>query len=138
MEQKLTSEEIARVFAMYWGCHIRQDIGNTGVDGKLIRLSQTTACIEFDSYKTSAWEYSGCKLLLTPLSKITDEHKRIIAEMVYPNSTSDLDYIGYGIVTSPVVLPANVHQQLIDWGYVVILYPWGKTAIELNIAIEKV
>lgn len=130
---KLTDDEKAKVFAMYWGAKVYGDLQD---DNESANYGEVD--MDFDNFNFCVSE--NMRLVLKPLSSISDEHKIAVAKITFPQATAnndDLAYIGYGIVRSTGILPANVHQHLIDFGYAVILYPWGKTAIELGIAIEK-
>lgn len=70
MENKLTNEEIAKVFAMYLACECER----AGVNLKRLRSIPYL----FDEYhaefgNNDAYELGEVKLLLKPLSLITDE-----------------------------------------------------------------
>jgi hypothetical protein len=145
MENKLTNEEIARVFAMYFGQKYvyKNEFGRFGER------------VKFD-YHIHKNINQDAKLVLTPLSSITDEDAECIAhicnfnektlEMYKYNSFENLSDIGrriieYGFNTHGIFYNVNdFNYQLIIWGYSVPLYfglnHWanGKTAIELGIA----
>lgn len=140
---KLTNEEIARVFAMYYGCGITHNKNYT---------------IEvINSYMFFSEIILKYKLLLTPLSAITDEHAIEVGKMEIPEG--GLEYLSHDKKTITFGRYGNdgwmneyvffddinnfQHQYLIQQGYAVPLWfgvnHWanGKTAIELEIAIDK-
>lgn len=88
MEQKLTNEEIAKVFAMYIGC----DMDNNGMKLRLTGVNMPT-----NTYKCLAMCYDlqrnieNCKLLITPLSAITDEHAVEVAKIICDRQYIDIE-----------------------------------------------
>lgn len=77
MEQKLTNEEVARVFAMYWSAKYQLESGGEHeVNGSNMKF---IACEENTSRK----------LILKPLSAISIEVCRLIAELVYTRITDE-------------------------------------------------
>jgi hypothetical protein len=147
----LTNEEIARVLAMYYGCEYKK----------------RDAYMEMNAFwlYNEVWEnrydddLRNCKLLLTPLSEITDEDAIEVAKILYPKSPiTDSGMKGSGktaimwlfhykdSLTRSVnygLSILEVYQYLIQKGYAVPLFfgidhpANGKTAIELGIAIDK-
>ncbi len=67
--KKLTHMQIARVFALYVGSDLQCPISENPETNGLIKMGWYAE----DIYWTAV-EYAYCKLLLTPLSKMTDEH----------------------------------------------------------------
>lgn len=141
---QLTNEEIAKVFAAYLGQPVVY-VSEALIDGVSKHPITDWGVSMF--YENIYWLVVGKekytlqqrRLLLTSLANISDEDKKAVAKITFPESTAndeDLIFIGYGIVTSSGVLPANVYNYLINKGYAVKLYPWKKTATELGIAIE--
>ncbi len=143
MEQKLTNEEIAKVFAMYLGAEVVYTRGNYSdrFYYTLVDMFNNSIC----SANSERSSFQNCQLLLTILSGITDEHAIEVGKIwnistVTNHDISDIKeyFIEYGI-------PQNIelYQYLISKGYAVPLWfgidHWanGKTAIELNIAVEK-
>lgn len=149
MENKLTNEEIERVFAMYIPCKILN-----GIDGDL-KLRD----LKYTNINTYAYcKIAEPKLLLTLLSAITDEHAAELSEALFPDGNI-YDYLhgaptGRAIVASiknnrqtntfyPHARIFDGFQYLIQKNYAVPLFlginHWanGKTAIELGIAIDK-
>lgn len=138
-EQKLTNSEIAKVFAMYYYAE----------------------CIALDGEKGTVNVIGGIptnadyyKLLLTSLSKITDEHAELLYHL-YCGEISKYDYTqDFGGIRKAVrhwlknggLEEINKYSCLTDlarqMGYATKIYfptnHWanGKTAIELGIAIE--
>jgi len=153
--EKLTNEEIARVFAMYWGC--RLDAG------------MITKVDSFWMNKVSNGE-TDTVLLLTPLSKITDEHAIEVAELcgvdpriktkserlikfddLYqsltlfykPDEQGWFELIEKRETNVYCSIPYPVYLNLLQQGYAVPLFfglnHWAnaKTPIELGLAIES-
>lgn len=140
MENKLTNEEIARVFAMYCPSNDKIFINpGTGISyyGTLYQLS---------SMRGFMHEY---RLRLTPLSAITNGHACICARLnghVYELDKPVLLERGHELIaklTYSIHCAYPIYTQLIVWSYAVPLFfginHWanGKTAIELNIAVDK-
>lgn len=161
MENQLTNEEKAKVAAMYLGCDvlIKED-GESKFESILegVNISpQYKGDVNIYYAKECGhllrWSFDECKLILTPLDKITDQYKETIARICGSNfkGTYDLAICGESIVKGKTfeVATENIWtynlaiQQLIMWGYAVPLFfslnHWanGKTAIELKIAIDK-
>jgi len=145
---KLKNKEIARVFAMYLGAAVICD----GRECELECLNVLDLSCDL-SYKiddeesgfygewtTEQFEIFKAKLILTPLSKITDEHAMACWEIEnYMCSEQDIPYVSNLFKE----MSGNLFQYLIQQGYAVPLFftpnHWanGKTAIELGIAIES-
>lgn len=143
---QLTNQEIARVFAMYWGQEILMYEGDN------------------DRYPINRHNID-CKHLylnLTPLSKISDEDAVDVAKFTYTDKELleliqiGNDYVNYNLCGGSLssyssqrlkkfscVEDIQIFQYLISKGYAVPLFfspnhpANGKTAIELNIAKEK-
>jgi hypothetical protein len=136
--QQLTNEEISRVFAMYY----RQRISTYNGYGLDIVADNLNEAVN------RKW-----KLLLTPLSEITDEHAIEVAKIhkhdVIKKHYSDDDLRNYLIMQGKRIAikmyeeDYRVYLYLVQQGYAVPLFislnhPCnGKDAIELGIAIEK-
>jgi len=155
---KLTNEEIAKVFLSYGlkaECRITNGNPNQVLFTKEFSTKNLTVSSK-DSLRNFAGGYNcgynQVLLALTPLNKITDEHKDVLGKIyggirgrIDDNFFQAIDSDGY--VTHYTVitkeLPARMFQQFILWGYAVPLYfgpnHWanGKTAIQLNIATDK-
>ena len=153
---KLTNEEIAKVFLMYYNA----EIINPRFKGTPLQyknsMSRWFEASKYEQTKEEFW--AERKLVLTPLFAITDEHaievtkccgfnniswsdkrKRSIGkEIVY--AISDNVSISYEVYAFEITY---VFQYLIQQGYAVPLFfgisHWanGKTAIELGIAESK-
>lgn len=158
MKNKLSNEEIARVFSMYWGAEI--SINTSLVKKRIINGAGFNAIGELliitndGNFGITHW---GIKLLLTPLSKLTDEDAIEVAKMEtdsiieeIKDKTSKHFKFGYmsddGYQICHVFysqLNANQFQYLIGKGYAVPIFislnhPLnGLTPIELEIAREK-
>ncbi|MEO6305107.1 MAG: hypothetical protein ABIP51_18255 [Bacteroidia bacterium] len=127
---KLTTEEIVKVMAMYWGCKL--DAGLTAkVDSywlQKIESNQTDTVLE-----------------LIPLSEISDEHVMQIAVATdnFYDKFNLKEFKEKAIINGNTQIKVEVITQLRIWGYDTKQYfgflHWanGKTAIELEIAIKK-
>jgi len=146
--EKLTNEEIARVFAMYLHSKVVFDnhIGNIHTyylpAGKYKVGKMWFVSLEDEHDKELSFSVSAdkVKLLLAPLSKITDEHAMACWEVEnYMCSEHDIPYVSNLFKE----MSGNLFQYLIQQGYSVPLFfglnHWanGKTPIELGIAIES-
>jgi hypothetical protein len=159
MEQQLSNKEIARVFAMYLGCKIVYQQNHS--------LVFKVSGIVIENIIDENLETPDRLLLLTPLSKITDEHAIEVAQLVPFSSNSpnlktyktDYEYcmhikltpdsIGfryreYKISLEKLCLEnSTVFQYLVQQSYAVPLFfginhPCnGKDAITLGVAIDK-
>lgn len=158
--QQLTNEEIARVFAMYLGCKV-QDNYNDKI-GKLIGIDLKKGLEVEHNIEWSLMQFE-CKLHLTPLASITDEHCIEIAKFVHTTNIEineliqiGMDYINYNFLNITLnSIRSNklnefhmqqdimIFQYLISKEYAVPLWfgvnHWanGLTAIELGIAVDK-
>ena len=148
---KLTNEEVARVFAMYLGQGIKfeeQDYNQTGE--QYLTSVQLAGC---GTTNEREWDCisSPIYLLLTPIQKITDEHAKGVAALALFYNRNDDVTIGKGIALqlagyagheSRWINSWQIIQYLIKNGYAVPLFfglnHWAnhKTAIELKIASE--
>ena len=151
--EKLTNEEIARVFAMYWGCPVEFSRMITG--GGFKRVVENINL----NYGIGQLMQRGPKLLLTPLDKISDEDATEVEIIYFGEGQRQMDkqYIAKKTIErlysydysnqhkrpiEHLEKAIYVHQFLISKRYSVPLFfgstHWanGKTALELNIAIE--
>lgn len=106
---KLTNEEIARVFHSYHNCEITAKYDPNGLSG--MEIDKITGISEY-GINTSAgylWDLSDCKLLLTPLDKISDEHAIEIAKIE-------------GMANSKILVRDNVGITIVDDTYEMTLY----------------
>lgn len=143
---ELTKEQQAKVFALYLGCKFK----DYGIDeeedniGELIAVNSEGFCT--DEYGNIDIPFKAIKLLLRPLSSITDKELVEVAAIHY----------GYNIDTAPnrkhllayvkKWLPDNIgkHYQMSMWGishhfaiplFIAIGNPLnGKNAVEIGIA----
>jgi hypothetical protein len=119
---KLTNEEIARVFAMYWGCDVEIDIRVNKVrkiQGVSFNAINELLFITNDgNFGLKHWIVN---LLLTPLDKITDEHAievaKIILGDVFKNYISSIDSIKYegktiGKLKTITCVPSNENKKI--------------------------
>ncbi len=145
---KLTNDEIARVFAMYIGLSECTDsrYNNRG----LLETVTRTGNIALEVGNTySHTNISNCKLLLTTLDKISDEHAIEIKNLLdVSNAVWEIDEyttkdIANWLLGKRLYMYSHCFQLLVLNGYAVPLFfglnHWanGKTAIELGIAIDK-
>ncbi len=157
MENKLTNEERTRIFAMYIGSEFMYE-GNEPDELYGVMKDDVAYGSDADESGEGIYSISDCKLLLTPLAKISDEHARALSECCFPDGNQH-DYLhgaptGKAIVATiksgrqtntfyPMARMYDCFQYLIQQGYAVPLFfglnHWanGKTAIELGIAIDK-
>lgn len=160
MEQKLTNEEIAKVFAMYLGCEVMLTEEPESINEPYVLEAVNIG----GAFWTDADDESGGqefelgKLLLTPLSKITDEHAELLIKHFLKLGISNKDVWPVLVQIFDINVPCGndlllsqftvkelmeMEKQLILWGYNIKLYfgidHWanGKTALELGIAIEQ-
>lgn len=159
--QQLTREEIARVFALYMFskvhyrnytyCKNQKEIDEENerpLDWKNT-LGATTLVTTYAGSITSR-ELDKIKLLLTPLSRISDEDAIEVAKIIWgePKNWSMtllkqvlVDLYRKNSATLTLKSSVFINQYLISKGYAVPLFfalsHWanGKTAIELGIAI---
>lgn len=135
----LTNEQKARIFAMYLGCRLLAGKG-TYLDLTVQRLSRI-----LDAHFTLEGKgMSGYKLLLAPLSAITDEDAIEVANMitkrVYNNASAAKRCVNFH---TAIGFMHYACTYLIQSGYAVPLFIEpnhpnnGKTAIEMGIAIDK-
>jgi hypothetical protein len=167
-KNELTNEEIARVFAMYIGCKAKfvgERVFTQHIEGDLIHtlvgIVKNRAYME--SFIGAVIDYPidveiYHKLLLTPLSAITDEHaikvaRNFVLGAEYEKYRKDKKWctgVGKDLTKSVFnasngfgLLYVQVYHHLIQQGYAVPLFfgidHWanGKTAIELGIAVKK-
>lgn len=157
MNNTLTNEEIARVFAMYLGCDFWLC---DNLEGNPVIEKVTSVVIS--EIEKGDWlgrdDRPGELLLLTPLELISDEDAAEVSEVFFPDGNI-YDYL-HGMATGKAIVNsikanrqtntfyrhARVHdgfEYLKLKGYAVPLFfginHWanGKTAIELGIAIKK-
>lgn len=160
MNQELTTEQKARVFAQYIGHQVRHQIdedrhqqntlGAAQIDGIMLRGNSGYWSASMDAFK----------LLLRPLSAITDEDAIEVARLLgyeYPRNEKgqfveriDLVEVGRGAIggisrnglVETFNVLAEVIQFLIQRGYAVPTFVApnhplnGKTPIEMGLAID--
>lgn len=147
MENKLTNEELAKVFAMYLGCPIQLEDGQISSKSTWI-IADGYLMVNYNDIGDSEHICRECRMLLTPLSAITDEDAVEIAFLSgimlrhrYVESEERQKAINIGKKVKGLSYPTR--EFLILKGYAVPLWfgidHWanGKTAIELGIAIDK-
>lgn len=158
-EQVLTDEEVVRVYAMYYPCKIKENLGGniyTGIANHLA-LPLITWHVQVKEKKGMPF-IESTKLLLTPLSEISDEHAIEVAKVLGIDRLTDTDmdipisvikskvksyFENYGLRKLGFENSSNIYQQLIIWRYAVPLFfglnHWAnsKTAIELSIALPS-
>jgi len=129
--EKLTNEEIARVFAMYWGGKVSTVDG----DGKMLTLYPKCITVALNKITfgqdlhgldigngglhRSYPHYGGaCKLYLTPLSKITDEHAIKLSELINDEKFNESET--FKVISEEnriVVYSSKVLHDSVDMGY---------------------
>lgn len=169
---ELTNAEIIRVFAMYMPCkvHVPKENYWTSVATKNKYPNDGTEdlqgidCREDGGMVTTSFPDAGfmlfypdeIKLLLTPLSSISDEHAIEVAKIAalydYGDETAIKDAIKDGRLIAHHLIKRNpfleapyafVYLYLLSQSYAVPLFfapnhpTNGKNAIDLNLAIDK-
>ena len=137
---QLTNEENAKVVGMHYGADVFEDI--TKHTCKLIGVDSIRLLLIFPDglgYRNT----KRCKLLLTPLSAISDEDAEQVRKMEGYSQDGDISIVK-GLIRQRVYsLTHPTYIYLINKGYDTPLYfspghPCNaKTAIELGIAIDK-
>lgn len=151
-ENKLTNSEIAKVMAMYVPCDTVQ--GGNNFARRLVAVGGFEDC-EFlygklkNKASVSAQFVQNFQLLLTPLASVTDEHAFEVGKL---NIDSDgFNYLNIGKSITNWLnkkgknrdVSFEIYSYLISKEYAVPLWfgisHWanGKTAIELEIAVDK-
>lgn len=72
----------AQISGHYYGCQVAQMLGKTQVVGLMVGLANDFIRIHTKGGSLSSWAMNNCKLVLTPLSAITDEHAVEVAEIL--------------------------------------------------------
>lgn len=147
MEQKLSNEEIAKVFAMYLGCDFCM-LPKHKAGMRIDTIQSIGISKVYGIWGTSEdyYEFSEVKLLLTPLEDISDEHAIEVAKMFYENDefhtteagrkiAKTLNDKNSGLGTFVAINLIKVIDQLREWGY---MLPYkGINLFEAGIAIKK-
>jgi hypothetical protein len=163
---KLTTQETARIFAMYLSADIKYQHELYSEDGSRMESTNTytkKVSLFLPHYLMMEGKYhSDCKLLLSPLSKINDEDAIEVASFGFTDAVSNeekcaigKDFIQYYYLNGGLNEKRSVaareledyremiFQYLISKGYAVPLFispnhPCnGQDAISLGIAIDK-
>lgn len=163
---ELTTEEKARIFAMYWDSDVRidtstkwtsshKDVVMLGVDQGDVIYREKNNYVSADT-----WPIYASKLLLRPLSKVTDEDAIEVAKLkdialeqyehaVHRGDSKFIQFISVTFRTGrreseEEIIDFNGEglnneqaQFLISKGYAVRIWPHYKTPIELGLAIER-
>ena len=91
MKQKLTNEEVAKVLTIYWGNPCQRIVSSSGLpsgDDDVINMN-VDVFKQVTSGTITTWTY---KLLLTPLSKISDEEVLELCKLYSPEIYGDYRY----------------------------------------------
>lgn len=144
-----TNEQLSKVFAMYLGCEFKYDENEESNILESIAISGLVGDENRDESGEGWYGAQDCKLLLTPLSAITDEDAIEVAKIYYGD---DYKKKGVGIdlidhfrsgYQGDIIRVNLIQQYLIQKGYAVPLFievghpDNGKTAIELGLAISS-
>lgn len=145
MENNLTEREIIKVYGMYIGCDLQCPLSESPKTNGIVKCGGIGYEDAYNAlyWTTKEWEY--CKLILTPLSAITDEHAidaALVGEYLFDDEDKEdckrvISYFRNGEIDS-----WKSYQYLVLQRYAVPLFfgvnHWanGKTAIELNLAVE--
>lgn len=157
---ELTTEQIARVFAMYWGCLCTSE-RYPQIKGNISGIDNCMAGLHVFIDNNEGVPIDEAKLVLRPLSAITDEDAIEVARIMGvtysadPSSEAFFDYDGLMCYVVELFtkggnmreIPADkvveAFQFLIQQGYAVPLFiapdhPCnGMTAIQLGLAIDS-
>lgn len=146
MDNKLTNQEIAKVFAMYIGCALYIRPYGTIHKAKLSGVLPDKIFAQADGDKAPSFYYTEkceCKLLLKTSYSITDEDAIQVAKFQgWIINEDNLKNVSWSLQNEFFEIDYTTYQYLISKGYAVPLWfgvdHWanGKTAIELGIAIE--
>lgn len=149
-KQELTNEEIAKVFAMYGSSTFTESEGNISGSGP-------AWYVVYKYVEDYLNDLSPYKLLLTPLSRISDEDAIEVVQILKLETKLDNEYMlsqlkgfmhnhdifyWFDLYRIKHIKIHFIMQYLISKGYAVPLFfapnHWanGKTAIEIGIAIE--
>lgn len=71
----------AQVAGHYYGAQVAQMLGKTQVVGLMVGLANDFIRIHTKGGSLSSWAMNNCKLVLTPLTKITDDHAIEVAKI---------------------------------------------------------
>lgn len=149
---KLTTEQIARIFAMYIhnGIFIPEINQPAVLEGSAYKKAYYSAISREYGLHYGECFFEECCLILKPLSAITDDDRKAVANMLHllgdaaDYFTFCKDHYDRLCVAAyetdhPIVVPTDVFQYLIQQGYAVPLFialnhpDNGKTAIELGL-----
>lgn len=136
MEKEITNEMRARIFAAYWGAEIT--IGDNGNVYPLVQLNGNAVCVGKNKLKVDMWWKIGhCRLILKPLSDISDEDAIYLFNIVFPNMKHDkqskINWGKYTVALSDKKHPVDyLRSKGYDLGYGSI-----PSLIAANVAINK-
>lgn len=147
MTVELSNQEVAKVFAMYLGCEILMEAEQNSSEPNIDTLQSVNISGAFwssDQGNDEGQYFEFCKLLLTPLEKISDEDAIQVAKI----NTSNSDYwtVEDGrdtVINDIAFVNYEIYQFLISRSYAVPIWLGidhpanGKDAITLGIAIDK-
>jgi hypothetical protein len=141
-KNNLTNEQVARIFAMYLGQKVR------AYDSDLTLSVLHKSPSDFNEFSVGGAVENKFKLLLTPLSAISDEDAIEVSNL-YGFHTDNPKVQGQALVHwlakdgKSRDINFEIYQYLVLTGHAVPLFievghpDNGKTAIELRIAIDK-
>lgn len=142
---ELSNEEKAKIFALYLGCDCIDN--GAGIKRKLVAIGGIdNGGFCYGKLKNKAHTFasfvSDFKLLLKPLSSITEEDALEVGEMKgdpyikhRPNKKHLIDYIRKNI-DEWQEHSVKIYEYLKQRYYAVTLYPYGKNAFEMGLAID--
>lgn len=152
---KLTNKEIANVFAMYLGADCKYRKGMHIVNDWGIGCFNEDGETEYKmTIGNNTFQLHDRQLLLTPVSKITDEHAIEVGKIWWPGAVNDdslekavdsIQQIGgnlwntlqYGTIWTAVYEYLKSECYAVPLWFGIDHWANGKTAIELEIAIDS-
>ena len=138
---EITNEIKAKVFAQYLGCDLKTQTGKVQLVGIHVdNFKRVFDAVVLNGNVTHKSEIEGVKLILKPLSDITDEDAVEVAKMLWGNKMPNLiETIKHQLFTYSVSdVPARCYQLLQSKGYDMPQYLLGgKTLHEAGLAIYE-
>lgn len=139
---KQTNEQLARIFAAYWGAKIK--VAEYPYEYDIAILKDHSVCVGANGNDLDMWyKLSACKLILSRLSDITDEDAIEVGKIIgyfIPAQLREGKWLADNWNTQRSDQPVAIVMQVIDYlrsrhydmGFLEI-----KSLIDCNIAIDK-
>jgi len=112
----ITNEIRARIFALYIGCEVVYPDGYTV---KIVGITEFEGMIQvLKNDHTDWWNFDDAKLLLTPLDKITDEHRNELYSIISIDSfINDFTVNGFLESFSPSIITKDGNRFCAEFYY---------------------